>query len=432
MKANALSVGYRWWVLLIVSVSPMCGMMISISFSPLVGNVANDLGIGLGMVSFGLLGIPTFATAVGIGVYGFIIDRVGVFPVIISSLIIILISSLLIPVFGDIYAALVAIRIVQGFTAAGLTAAITPAIALWFPRQEMGRAMGFPTIGACLGMMLGLTISPILASAAGSWQTGMALLSGVVLISLLITLPVAFRSKRIAVPGLGEDSRKESVPFPLELFRMRVFWAGLSIMALAMWSNLAFTDLCPGFLAVAPPVGAGYGPVVSGRLMSLPSISGMVGALIAGFLIDKVFHGKNLVVVAIGWVISSIFFTAVLLSSVRDNIFILAPVLFAAGLQNPFINVAVMSFAAKIFSPRIVGRVGGLWMSVSFFAGSAGVMVGSLALHKTETYRLSILILTMVSIIGLLISPFLRASSARPEGAATSAFDRRHACETEG
>jgi MFS family permease len=268
----------------------------------------------------------------------------------------------------------------------------------------------------------------MLASAVDSWKMGMALLSGVILISLLLTLPVAVQSRRMAAPGPGKTDKKEFVPFPRDLFRLPVFWTGLLIMALAMWSNLAFTDLCPGFLAVAPPVGAGYGPEVSGRLMSLPSISGMIGALLAGFLIDKAFNGKNRMVVGVGWVISSVFYTAVLLSSVHGNLFILAPVLLIAGLQNPFINVAVMSFAAKTFPPRLVGRIGGLWISVSFFAGSAGVMVGSLALHKTGTYRLSILILTAASIIGLFISSLLREPSAGREVIPDGMCSRQDTC----
>jgi sugar phosphate permease len=183
-------------------------------------------------------------------------------------------------------------------------------------------------------------------------------------------------------------------------------------IALAMWTNMAFSDLTPGFLAVAPPVGAGYGAEMAGRFMSLASITGILGALLAGFLIDKVFRGKNRFVIMIGWSLSAVFFTAVIFPPIHNNRFVLSLVLLLTGLQNPFINVTVMSFAAKIFSPRIVGRVCGLWMSVSFFAGSAGVMVGALALHATGTYRLSIIILTMASLIGLAISPLLRQPSS--------------------
>jgi MFS family permease len=383
-------------------------MMISISFSPLIGEISGDLGIGLGKASFGLMGLHTLATAIGIGLYGFVIDRVGVFPVIIVSLIFLFVSSVLIPVFASLYPALVAIRVAQGFFGAGLTASITPAIARWFPRHEMGRAMGFPTVGSSFGMMLGLAVSPMLVSFAGSWQIGLALLSGMVLLSLLFTIPVAIRSKRYVGYGSREKEPTEFVPLSKAYFRAPLFWVGLFIMALAMWTNLTFTDLCPGFLAVSKPVGAAYGAQMAGRLMSLPSAAGMFGALIAGFLVDKVFHGKNRFAVMIGWIISAVFYTSVLFSFVHENTAVLVPVLLISGLQNPFVNVAVMSFAAKMFSPNIVGRIGGLWISVSFFAGSAGVMVGSIALHETGTYQLSFLILAVASMIGLAITPMLK------------------------
>jgi MFS family permease len=405
---------FRWWVLLIASIAPMCGMMASISFSPLIGEVSKDLGIGLGVASFGLVGVPTFATAIGIGVCGFLIDVVGVFPVIIGSQLLLVVSGALIPVFGSNYGALVAIRIIQGLSGAGLSASITPAIALWFPRHEMGRAIGFPSVGASLGMILGLTVAPRLALITGSWQVGMALLSGVVFISLLVTVPVAIKSKQMQTQRPWPDVKDGYIPQTSSLFHMLMFWVGLLTIALAMWTNMAFSDLTPGFLAVAPPVGAGYGAEMAGRFMSLSSITGILGALIAGFLIDKVFRGKNRFVVMIGWSLSAIFFTAVIFPSIHNNQFVLSLVLLLTGLQNPFINVTMMSFAAKIFSPHIVGRVCGLWMSVSFFSGSAGVMIGAVALHATGTYKLSILILTMASLIGLAISPLLKQPSSEP------------------
>jgi len=179
-----------------------------------------------------------------------------------------------------------------------------------------------------------------------------------------------------------------------------------------MWANIAFGDLSPGFLAVAPPIGAGYGPRTAGLLMSATSVTGIVGAPVAGFLVDKIFHAKSRPVIMIGWVMSAVFFTAILLPAVHANTPILVLVLLMAGLQNPFVNVALLSFAAKIFSPHIVGRVCGLWISVSFFAGAAGVIVGSTLLHTTGTYDASIIVLGIVSVIGLASSTFIR----RPVG----------------
>jgi MFS family permease len=398
---------FRWWVLLVTSVSAMCAMMNIISFSPLIGEIARSLKIDLGTASLGLVGAPTLATAIGIAISGFLIDSLGVFPVIIASQLLLIASTAAIPLYGDDYAVLFAIRIAQAFAGAGLTAAITPAIALWFPRHEMGRAMGFPSIGASVGTILGLNVAPMLSSVLGGWRRGTGVLSVVGLAALLLTLPIASRSKRERVYAVAEPGSDVALP-TRQLYQLPTFWLGLLILALAMWANTAFGDLSPGFLAVAPPIGAGYGPRQAGLLMTATSITGIIGAPIAGFLVDKLFRGENRLVIMIGWGMSAVFFTAILIPAIHAHELALVAVLLLAGLQSPFVNVALLSFTAKVFPPQIVGRVCGLWISLSFFAGAAGVLVGSLLLHATGDYRASIIGLGLVSLIGLGLSILLK------------------------
>jgi MFS family permease len=153
------------------------------------------------------------------------------------------------------------------------------------------------------------------------------------------------------------------------------------------------------------------------------TLMGIAGAPLGGFLVDKVFNGRNRPVIVIGWVLSAVFYTAIMFPAVYSRPFALMTVLLLAGLANPFLNVTLMSFAAKVFSPLVVGRVCGLWMSVSFFAGSAGVMAGSLALRATGTYELSILIIGASSVLGLVVSLFLRQSPTAPSQMGHLAFN---------
>jgi hypothetical protein len=61
----------------------------------------------------------------------------------------------------------------------------------------------------------------------------------------------------------------------------------------------------------------------------------------------------------------------------------------------------------------MIGRVCGLWMSIAFFASSAGVIVGSLALHATGNYRLSMITTGACGVIGLLISLALKEPASK-------------------
>jgi hypothetical protein len=66
-----------------------------------------------------------------------------------------------------------------------------------------------------------------------------------------------------------------------------------------------------------------------------------------------------------------------------------------------------MSIAAKRVDIGTLGRLCGLWMSVSFFAGSAGVLVGSVALRASGDFRISLAIAGLASLAGFFASMLL-------------------------
>jgi MFS family permease len=403
---------FRWWILLAIAVSSACSGMVIMSFAPLIGDVARDLKVDLGTASLGLIGVTMFVSAVGIGLLGFWVDRVGIFPVIFTGQLLILLSNAAIWLAGDNFQMMVLIRVLQGIGSAALTVAISPALALWFPRQEMGRAMGLQSIGMAIGIMLGLNVAPALSHALGGWQPGIATLSFVPLLALMITVPIAIASVRNRPAAFGAESPGQGVP-GWAFLRVPAFWVGLLALCLCYWVGLAFNSLSPGYLAVAPPTGAGYGPQGAGNLMFFFTLSGIVGPPLGGFIVDKLFDGRSRPLIVIGWTLGALCYTAILLTSVYGNHFVLTAVLIAAGLANPFLNVTLMSYAATAFPPHVVGRVCGLWLSLAFLAGSAGVMVCSLALRSTGNYTLPILIIGISSVIGLATAPFLKAAPRR-------------------
>jgi len=254
---------FRWAILFVAATSVVCAMMITMSLAPLVGEISKDLGIDVGVASFAFLGLPMLVLAAGIGLSGFLIDRLGVFPVIISSQLVIVLATASIAFFGDNYTALLAIRIVQGIGGGGLIAAFTPALALWFPPRELGRVISFQGIAVPIGLMLGLNGGPQLSRVFGSWRFGLSALSVVVLIVLLISLPVAIMARRLRPGGLQRENKGAADSMRI-LFRMPAFWLGmamLSLMAIAAWiSTFGFATLM-----IAPAVSA-FGLVAFGCL----------------------------------------------------------------------------------------------------------------------------------------------------------------------
>jgi MFS family permease len=403
----------RWLVLLTILLSSVCSGMTSISFTPLVGVISKDLGIDLGTASFGFLGITTFVAVVGIVLSGFVIDRLGIYPILIGSQLVFILSYASLPFFGHSYGNVVLIRVIQGLCVGGITAATTPGTALWFPRHEIGRAMGIQTIGIPLGILLGLNVSPLFFTLLGSWQAGIAMLSLIALVALVVTVPVAIISRRYQ-PVASRVEKIEEAGSLAVVLRLPIFWIGLMTLALASWVGIVFSDLAPGFLAVAPPIGAGYGPQASGQIISFFTIAGIAGPPISGFLVDNVFGGRNRIVILIGWALGAVFYTAILFPVIYSNPLILTPIVFLAGFSNPFVNPLLMGFAAKIFPPHMVGRVAGLWLSVAFLVGALGISVGSFALHATGTYQVSIIIVGGGCVMGLFLSLFLKPPVSQP------------------
>jgi MFS family permease len=279
-------------------------------------------------------------------------------------------------------------------------------MALWFPHHEMGRAIGLQSIGMPIGIMLGLNATPLFSHALHSWQLGLCAMAVVPLAAMVVTIPVAIASRRIRKTIPSAELNRDLVPAS-EFLRTPTFWVGLVALCLCYWAGMAFNGLAPGFLAVDAPVGAGYGPQGAGSLMLVFALSGIVGPPVGGFVVDKLFNGRSKPLIAIGWILGAVCYTAILLPAVSSNRPLLEMVLLIAGLSNPFIDVTLMSFVAKIFPPRVVGRVAGLWLSCAMLTGSVSMMAGSLALRTTGTYTLSLLIIGAACVIGFAVASLL-------------------------
>jgi MFS family permease len=406
MKSSEHFSGFRWVILAQIVVVTMCSTTIAISFAPLIGVIAKDLGIGMGSASFGFMGLHMLATAVGCAISGYLIDRFGVLSVVNGSMALMVVSNALLPLLGHAYWAVVAIRVVEAFGCAPVFVAIGPAVALWFPPREAGTALGVQSMAISAGIMLGLVASPHLAQAASSWQNGVAELSVGLAVALCFVLVVSYMAKKHA-PAAHAALASDSPDAFSRLWSTRPFLAGLFGICCGVWTQQAFNSLAPGYLAVMPPMGLGLGAVTSGNLMTVVLFAGIVASLVGGILVDKVCGGHARPVITAGFALIAICPVLMVVSSVCSQRFALVLCLVLIGTGTPFINPVILGFAAKTFPASVVGRVVGSWMSAAVFSGAAGVMVGSAALSSTGNYRLPMEVTSAVAVLGLLIALFI-------------------------
>jgi MFS family permease len=72
----------------------------------------------------------------------------------------------------------------------------------------------------------------------------------------------------------------------------------------------------------------------------------------------------------------------------------------------------VMAFIYKSYPEHITGKVGGMSMGLGLIGGTVGVSAGSIALTKTHNYQASIIIVTVIAIIGFFLAIALRKPKA--------------------
>jgi MFS family permease len=389
--------------------------MIMISFAPLIGDIAKSQGITPGKASFGFMALHSLMTAVGCAISGRLIDRFGTFMALNAAMVILIVSNTSLIWFGHGYWFLVVIRAIEAMGCAVPVVAIGPVVAHWFPRSEVGVANGAQSVAVSSGMIVGLNLAPALAKNSSTWQAGLASLSLGNCVALVFLVIVGIMAKkympivpvRASERAVVENKPKATTRGDKKYLISRPFIIGAICMAGGLWTQGAFNDLTPGYLAIAQPVGVGFGAIVAGSLFSTVLFAGIAGSILGGVLMDKVFGGKAKPVVLLGFAMIAVCMILLMMPQVYNQRPLLLICLALAGMGTPFINPIILGLGAETFPAKIVGEVIGIWMSVALFSQATGVMVGSIALNATGNYHLSLKIISAIALIGFFVAFFI-------------------------
>ena len=402
---------YRWFVLVTMFFATVGQGMVLISPSPLVGPISEQLKLSLGQTT-GLV-MVTFTLFVALSgiAGGMVVDKIGLPKTYIISLIFMIVGAFLMPVVGNSVAAIVVLRVIQGIGAGPVIATIAKMAADWFPVSERGIVTGIQGAALSLGIALGFAVGPRIFIATGQWQMAIAGMASVSIVALILSIVFAFGPK----PPISHDIQQDSAAlsesgkaFQLAV-KQRAFFAGLAGSFALSWVQQAYNDLTPGNIAVDAPIGLGLGPIVSGQIMAVYQLAFMIGSFACGFILQKIFKGKADKLVRTAFLITAVFCLSVLLPGVHQNQTILTVCLVIAGFFMGMPNPSIMAFIATAYPESITGRVGGTSLGISIFGGTIGVAVGSVALHTTGMYKISIIIVGVVAVIGAISSMGLKA-----------------------
>jgi len=286
---------------------------------------------------------------------------------------------------------------------------MAPIMAIWFAPKEKGLASGLMNGSVTLGSAIGVLSAPAVFLALGSWQKMMAWLSVPCWAALLMAIVVVFSPKPqglVSGPQSGEVRAADGSALKRAL-SAPITWIGVIVTFFTAWCFQSLYNLTPAYFAADKPIGIGFGPMLSGKLMLAVMIAGMLGPVIGGLFQDKVFRGNAKPVLLIGFALTCIFIYAILFPPVYTDRIILIVCLILVGMGNAFLYPAIVVFISGTYPVQIVGKMLGLWFGLGAFGGAAGLFAGGLAVSKFGNYNVSISLVSLAAVVGFVFALFM-------------------------
>ena len=399
---------YRWFVLFVLVFVTIAQGVVLIWPAPLLQQIAKHYHVDLGLATGALMVAFTIFVTIGAIIGGICCDKFGWVQTLIVAGLLLSVSTMLVPLFGNGFGTLVLARILEGAGAGPVMAAVGAVSVEWFSHEERGIVTGVQGMGVSLGIALGFVFVPMAFLKTGSFLTAASWMSAFPILGVVFLLVILFGQKppvktahQVAAEAAGGGHE-----FGIAA-KLPVFYIGVFCVFFLSWVMQAFNDLTPVYLSAPPPLGAGHGLLLAGKFMGLVQVSFMAGSVASGFLLTKVFKEKNKVLIASSYLCAAVFAVSVRSPLVCSNLVILPICLLLAGFFQGMVIPTTLAFIAMHFPSNIVGKMTGIWMGMGIFGGTAGVIVGATLLHKTGLYHASIITVAVVALCGFLMSLFL-------------------------
>ncbi|MDD2735433.1 MAG: MFS transporter [Desulfuromonadaceae bacterium] len=400
---------FRWFVLLVQCMATSSSVVVMIAPASLIGVLARDLGVSVGVATGSLMGSFNLVMALSSLVGGAVCDRYGVIKAYAGSLLLLGTPFLALPWVGHSFACVVALRLIQGLGVGCILSSVVVIATSWFPPEQRGIVTGFQGMSSTLGLAVGFMAAPAALASTGTWQGALALLSVGCLVALVLVLAMLAGPGPAVAPCTAEEFEDGAFS---RACRQPVTWLVVAIMFSFAWVYAAFNDLTPGYLAIAPPVGIGLGPQLGGKLMMMVQFAAMTGSVTSGYVIEKVFRGSTRPVIMIGYLLFGAATLSLVFPIVHTRMPGLAGCLVAAGFFEAWVIPGALAFYSVHYPAHIAGRLAGLSFGIGGFGGTLGVIVGAFALHHTGNYHVSIFIVGAAALTGLVLAAGLRAPAS--------------------
>ena len=392
---------FRWLAMVTMSLGVIAEGVIMTSPAPLIGEVAKYLNRDLGLVTFTVMGLWTATVCLGGLIGGAAVDQFGIVRVYLISGVLLSLSTILMPVAGPNLPAIVVLRLIGGFGTGPIITTISRLAAEWFRPEERGLITGIQGMSRALGVLVGLGMAPVVFEAVKSWPITMAWMSVPAVSFLVFAILMACGPKAPELIVEEHEHRHAGQRDFKTALKDPVIYLCVVYVFLFNWIVQGANNLTPGYFAVLPPVGVGWGPTTAGRIMMIFQLVFMVGSLVSGWLHDSVYKRDTRLQIMLAFVFAGLYFFLKFPKVIgRGPNFVLLLIMAASAFFMGQGIATIMAFIAKNYPEHITGKVGGMAMGLGLIGGVIGVAFGSKALAQTHRYQLPILIVSAVAVPG--------------------------------
>ncbi len=403
---------FRWFILATLVVVVAVQAIALIAPAPLIGEIIKTTGLGPGEVTWMTMGTWNLFVPIAAILGGPLIDRFGFKWMYIFGMVMIAVGWFLMPAIGDTFTGMTIARAIQAIGGGPIMGAGVYVSATCFPKKERAMVNGFLGAAMGLGIMIGLNLGPASMAAAGDWAVGLRNLWPLAALGIVMTVIVMVGPK-VAPQGVTRENLDDTAAASnLALYKRAILlpltWIATACVVIASWFNQAFNDMTPGYLALDPPVGLGLGAAGAGSVASLAQIGNIVGCLVVGIIVERVFKGKARPAIMVAFVAMAIGAALLLVPGVNTSQVLLTTVMLITVFFLGWINASALGWIAKNYPAQITGKLGGMAQGIGIFGGLAGVAAGSAALHATGFYVVSTWIMVGVALVGVVVAFFMQ------------------------
>jgi MFS family permease len=427
-KKGALMAGgilqNRWWAVFTTFTAGIVssGAIMVFGTGVFLKPVGQELHFGRGVFS-SALGLANVLTAIALPFVGRLMDRYGMRVVMLPLIVLFAISTAALSLLTASVALLMVLFAIQGFFAAVQgPAGFSKMVSARFD-EKRGLALGIGLAGVGVGIIVLPQYARILMQHYG-WRTGYLGLSVAIIILAFIPVAIFFSEPEEMKKDREMSKAKGRVDNPAlpgvmlsEAARTGKYWA----LTIAIFLLMTVTN---GVLVHMVPMLTDRGLSVKTAVMAM-SISGamvIIGRLIAGYLLDKIFA----IYIAIFFLLVPMLGVGILISGATGWWTTLAVICVGLSLGAEFDLMAFI--VSRYFGIRAFGALYGLVLMFVNFANAAGMMLMGWCFQIKHSYvpmlwvfeAFMVVSIVLMSRMGPYRYPALRKSAQKPAVAAAS------------